>query len=417
MFPAVSKILEKAVHRQLMDFLSDEDLLSKFQFGCRPQRSTTQAAILLIDDIRREVDKGKLVAAVFMDLSKAFDSLSHAVLLTKLEAYGIKGNELLWFTDYLFSRQQYVSMGATKSSIEPVFCGVPQGSILRPLLILVFYNDMADQLVHARVLKYADDTVIYFPGQEIGVIERALTQDRKALAQYFDENEFIINLKKGKTEAMLFGTGKKLSATERNLELRYRGYAINNAASYKYLGYTLDACLLLNENFDIAYKRACKRPRLLSKLREYLTSDAAFKIYEMMILPILAYNTMIKPVFTDTELMRLESIERRASEIVGRGKNVSKTESLIRRKVCQFVRECLDNKICSNFQGYFEINNHCKGTRNYSILVKLPKVKLEYATKSFRFSVAKIYNDLLKHLRAVEDYKEFKKLLNEHLGC
>ena len=414
--PAVSKILEKAVHQQLMDFLSDEDLLSKFQFGYRPQRSTTQAAILLTDDIRREVDEGNLVGTVFIDLSKAFDSLSHAVLLTKLEAYGIKGNELHWFTDYLFSRQQYVSMGATKSSIEPVFCEVPQGSILGPLLFLVFYNDMADQSQHARVLKYPDDTVIYFPGQEIGIIERALTQDLRALAQYFDENELMINLKKGKTEAMLFGTGKRLSATERNLELRYRGHTINNAVSYKYLGYTLDTRLLLNENFDIAYKRVSNRLRLLSKLREYLTPDAASKIYESMILPILAYNAMIKPVLTDTQLMRLESIERRANEIVGHGKSVSNTDSLIRRKVCQFVRECLDNKVCSNFQGYFEINSHYKGTRNNSILVKLPKVKLEYARKSFRFSGAKIYNDLPKHLRAVEDYKEFKKLLSEHLG-
>ncbi len=112
------------------------------------------------------------------------------------------------------------------------------------------------------------------------------------------------------------------SATERNL--RYRGHAITTTTSYKYLGYTLDACLSLNENFNTAYKRASKRLRLLSKLREYVTSDAAFKIYEMMILPILTYNTMIKPVFTATQLARLNSIEKRASEIVG--KSVSKLE-------------------------------------------------------------------------------------------
>ena len=370
--------------------------------------------MVIIDDIRKEVDKGNLVGAVFIDLSKAFDTLSHAVLLKKLEAYGIQGNELHWFTDYLFCRQQYVNLGASRSSNEPVFCGVPQGSILGPLLFLVFYNDMADQLVNARVLKYADDTVVYFPGQEIGAIERALAQDLEALAQYFDENELMINLKKGKTEAMLFGTGKRLSATERNLELRYRGHAITTTTSYKYLGYTLDACLSLNENFNTAYKRASKRLRLLSKLREYVTSDAAFKIYEMMILPILTYNTMIKPVFTATQLARLNSIEKRASEIVG--KSVPKLENLIQKKVCQFVRECLDKDVCSNFQGYFDINNHCKRTRNNSILVKLPRVKLEFARKSFRFTAAKIYNDLPKHLRAAEDYKEFKNLLNGYLG-
>ena len=124
---------------------------------------------------------------------------------------------------------------------------------------------------------------------------------------------------------------------------------------------------------------------------------------------------MIKLVFTDAQLTKLQSIESRASAIVGCGKNVSNMERLIRRKVCQFVRECLDNKVCSNFQGYFQTNNHCKGTRNNSILVKLPKVKLEYARKSFKFSAAKIYNELPKHIRVVGDYENFKKLLSEHL--
>ncbi len=125
-----------------------------------------------------------------------------------------------------------------------------------------------------------------------------------------------------------------------------------------------------------------------------------------MILPILTYNTMIKPVFTATQLARLNSIEKRASEIVG--KSVSKLENLIQKKVCQFVRECLDKDVCSNFQGYFDIDNHCKRTRNNAILVKLPRVKLEFARKSFRFTAAKIYNDLPNiyvRLRAIKNSK------------
>lgn len=110
----------------------------------------------------------------------------------------------------------------------------------------MFYNDLVDQLLYARVLKYADDTVIYFPVPEIEAIERPLTQDLETLAQYFDENELMVNLEKGKTEALLFGTRKTFSAAKRNLELRYRGHAINNAVFYEYLNYTLDSCLLLN---------------------------------------------------------------------------------------------------------------------------------------------------------------------------
>ena len=111
------------------------------------------------------MDKGNFVGAVFTDLSKAFDTLSHGVLLETLQAYGIKGHELLWFTDYLFCRQQFVRIGANSSPYEPVFSGVPQGSILGPLLFIVFYNDLADYLVNSQVIKYADDTVVYFSGR------------------------------------------------------------------------------------------------------------------------------------------------------------------------------------------------------------------------------------------------------------
>ena len=236
-----------------MKFLEEQQLLTKYQFGYRTNRSTNLAATLFVDNIRKEVDCGNMGGAVFIDLSKAFDTLGHSTLLAKLPAYGIDGNELLWFTDYLFGRQQYVQLGKSTSSMQPVYSGVPQGSILGPLLFNLYFNDLADRVLIANVLLYADDTVLYFAGKDVGIIENTLNRELEEVARYLDENELVINLKKGKTEAMLFGTAKRLSLKDRELNIKYRGTEINITKEYTYLGYTLDNTLKLNRCFDTAY--------------------------------------------------------------------------------------------------------------------------------------------------------------------
>ncbi len=227
--PVLSKVLERAVHQQLSEFLKEQNLLTKYQFGYRSNRSTNLVATLFLDDIRREVDVGNMVGAVFIDLSKAFDTLGHSILLSKLPAYGVHDNELLWFTDYLFGRQQYVQLGKVTLSMRPIYSGVPQGSILGPLLFNLYFNDFVDHLLRVKVLMYADDTVIYCAGKDIECIENVLTRELEHVARYFDENELVINLKKGKTEVMLFGTAKRRSLQNRQLNITYRDAPINNS--------------------------------------------------------------------------------------------------------------------------------------------------------------------------------------------
>ena len=262
--PILSKILERAMHSQLPSYLENNNLLTKCQFGYRKNRSKTHATTLLIDGIREQVDQGKLVGSCFIDLSKAFDTISHSQLLAKLKSYGIVNKELLWFTDYLFKITQIVEVDNTRGSEKPLFCGVPQGSTMGPLLFLIFFNDLVDHVRYSHVLKYADDTVIYVAATEMNEIENALTADLKSIDQYLRDNELVINLKKGKTEVMLLGTSKKRD--DKHLHVSYRDKPINETTYYKYLGILLDQSLLLTGNFAEVYKKASSRLRLLHKM-------------------------------------------------------------------------------------------------------------------------------------------------------
>ena len=204
--PTLSKILEKMVHKQLLKHLEFKGFLSEHQFGFRPNRSTELAVTFFPDLIRKEADGGKATGAVFIDLSKAFDTISHSVLLVKMSRYGIQENELNWFTDYLFLQKQIVQFKGVLSEPNPVFTGVPQGSILGPLLFLIHFNDVHKSLSYSKIITYADDTVIFTSSKDLDVIQHNLNEGIGSLASWFRDNKLIINLRKGKTEVMLFGT-------------------------------------------------------------------------------------------------------------------------------------------------------------------------------------------------------------------
>ena len=298
-----------------MEYLEVNNLLSRCQYGYRRMRSTDLAATLLLDNFRKEVDKGNLVGVVFMDLSKAFDTIAHSTLLGKLTTYGINNKELDWFTSYLFNRTQQVVLDNVKSEIQHVHCGVPQGSILGPLLFLVFFNDFPDVLLRADIIQFADDTVIYFSSNNFHVIENVLNKELENVTNYFHENDLVINLKKGKTESMLIGTNHKLKNVPSAFKLVYDCIEINQTSSYKYLGSIIDSKLLLNDNFNSMYKKASNRLRLLYALKPQLDDETATTIYNTMVVPLITFNSIINLKFNDTQLKKLTSLDNRARNI------------------------------------------------------------------------------------------------------
>ena len=284
--------------------------------------------------------------------------------------------------------------------MQSIYSGVPQGSILGPLLFNLYFSDFADHLLKTNVLMYADDTVIYRAGKEIETIENVLTKELELVARYFDENQLVINLKKDKTEVMLFGTAKRRSLQNRQLNITCRGVPINNTNEYTYLGYTLDNSLTLKGCFDKAYKKCCNRLKLLSKLRHHVSSDAANRIYQSMILPVVTYSGLLKFQFTKTQSDRFQSIERRAENIIAPDEHgqMPSIIKILHKQSCSIVRKCLDNRMCTNFDNYFETKTGGINTRNNNLFLKLPKVKL----------------DLPIEIRREGDYDQFLKLLKDY---
>ena len=219
------------------------------------------------------------MGVVFVDLTKAFDTISHSKLLDKLPRYGIGGNELEWFKDYLLNRSAVVSYDGRLSKSKEIVTGVPQGSTIGPLLFIIFFNDITDVLENSKIIKYADDTVLYVDDKEVNTIQAKLNKDIDAVADWLDENELIINLKKGKIESLLFGTAKILSNLNDSFTVCYRGDTISETKEYKYLGMEMNSSLNLNSHFEKNFKRASGRLRLLAKLRGCLNLKSAKAIY------------------------------------------------------------------------------------------------------------------------------------------
>ena len=265
---------------------------------------------------------------------------------------------------------------------------------------------------HAKIIEFADDTVLYVSSKHFEVIENELNSDLKQLAQYFPDNHLVINLKKGKSESMLFGTAKRLSSSNAKLNLYYNHTQIASTTSYKYLGTLLDSTLSLNGDFDKTYKKASGKLRLLSSLKNRLDPYTIKRIYTGIILPTLLYNCVVNLRLTQTQLQKLISLDKRVSKLIGGHVPSIANERL--KHAALLVRKCLDENVCENFHGYFSRNIHRVSTRNNGLTLHVPRVKLEVANASFFSMGVRIFNSLPIEIRQVDDFNGFRKLCRAH---
>ena len=220
--------------------MDKNNILYKYQSGFRKHHSTDTCLSYLTDKVKIGFEEGLLTGMVFIDLQKAFDTIDHSILLEKMSCLGFAGKTIACYTSYL-TRSFIVNVGKEFSSPGELSCGVPQGSILGPLLFLLYVNDMP-QAVNLELLLYADDTCLIYMGKNIQKIEGQLNSDFTSLCEWFIDNKLSVNFVEEKTKSILFGTKQQLK-DQRDLNLKYGDIEIKQHSRVTYLGCILDSIL------------------------------------------------------------------------------------------------------------------------------------------------------------------------------
>ena len=234
--PILSKILEHIVHQQVYEYLQQNNMITSEQFGFRPKLSTNIALTQLTEEILQNMDNKMITGAVFIDLQKAFDTVDHSLLISKLRNLGFSNPVVDWFWSYLSSRSAVTSINNSTSDPKPVTVGVPQGSILGPLLFLLYINDLPRCLTHCKSILYADDTLLYHSARTVADLESKINTDLESVSHWRNNN--LLTLNNEKTKFMIF-SNKKQSLSNSDVTITVQSKKIQRERSIKYLGITL----------------------------------------------------------------------------------------------------------------------------------------------------------------------------------
>lgn len=284
-----SKILEKIVNLTVMSYLGEHDILSAKQFGFVKNRSTSDCISVLTHSLFNNLNNNLITCCVFLDYSKAFDSVNHSILLHKLKLYGCRS--ISWFASYLNHRRQCVKITNSLSDVKPVVCGVPQGSVLGPTLFNLYVNDIASLPLNSKMLLYADDIVIYLSGTSVEDIFCNVQSDLDRIFDWSVSNK--LSLSPSKTKALLIGrkcTLKKISFTQR---FRLGPSEVDWVDHFCYLGVIIDKHLMFNLTIDQMHRKAAHRLKLFIAIRRNLTRHSAVIFAKSLILPYIDYGLFL----------------------------------------------------------------------------------------------------------------------------
>ena len=375
-----NKIIEKLMYNRLINYLGKLSIISDNQFGFRSKHSTFHALLLLTDKIQKAIDKDTYSCGIFLDLCKAFDTVNQYILLTKLEYYGIRGVAHAWFTSYLSDRKQFVSLHGTNSEYQTLTCGVPQGSVLGPLLFRLYVNDICNC---SSILEF-HLFVIFHP------LQRKITYQ---------------------------------------MNLRISNNLIKQDRKVKYLGLIIDSNLNWKSHLHELGKKVARNIGILSKIRHFVNNSILYQLYYSIIYPLLTYGLLVWGNTYHTTLKPIITLQKRALRIITYSKPDEHSDPLFKQlKLLKlvdlvvfhnalFMYQYHKNLLPTSFNNFFEAvsSKHQYNTKFASRLTYyINPARTNFGKFNIRFAAAAVWNDLDNNLKQLPP-KSFKTKIKQNL--
>ena len=418
----LSKIIEKVIANRMTNYLEDFDILSKTQFGFRKNMGTETALLNYIDNIQNQLNNYNYTISIFMDLSKAFDVISHGILENKFNHFGFKGIFLKFLLNFIKDRKYFVHVNGLNSEMKILNIGVPQGSTLGPLLFLIYINDMVNCSNLLFLTQFADDSTITYSSLNLEQAILTVEHEFNRVLDWLAANKLIINL--SKTHLMLFTTRPRPEI----ITILAKGKVINEIKEIKFLGVILDSDMRWNSHIEHISKKISKSVSILKMLKFTFPSNVLKNIYFSLIYPYYTYCNLVWGSAVSTHLDILVKLQKKAIRSISKVGYLDHTGPLFNNlkllqvneiynyNCAKFIYQCYNNKSFENFKDKLHTNSdyHDHNTRSKDLLRK-PKGRLKLFDNTALKRGIELWNTLFDCTKNVATILSFKSQLKSYI--